>query len=142
MSLASLIYISKAVRPMNEDDLMHILKTSRLRNRMLGITGLLLYRDGLFVQVLEGEHKTVDKLFELVVTDSRHTDVIRVYEGRINQRVYGDWSMSFNYVTDSDLLAVPGYTEDNLKDSLSNFYNAPMQAQKLLEVFQERSPAF
>ncbi len=60
----SLTYVSSAVRPFAEDELADLLAVSRQNNARLGITGMLLYKDGNFMQVLEGEEAEVRTLYE------------------------------------------------------------------------------
>jgi len=57
-------YISKATQSMSEDDLEEILRISRENNGRLGITGMLLYGNNTFVQILEGEEKAVNELID------------------------------------------------------------------------------
>ena len=60
MSLITLIYGSAAVDPFTEPELIALLEKSRANNQSLGVTGMLVYRDGNFLQVLEGEAEQVD----------------------------------------------------------------------------------
>ena len=73
--LINLIYASSATRLMNEEDLLAILKKSHENNGQLNITGMLLYRGGNFLQVLEGEEKVVDERFKVIMGDPRHHQV-------------------------------------------------------------------
>ena len=59
-----LIYLSSAVRLATRDDLAQILGAARRNNRRDGVTGLLMYHDGTFLQILEGEETAVDRVFE------------------------------------------------------------------------------
>ena len=57
-------YVSRAVQPMSSEDLLRLLQQCRANNSELGITGMLVYGNGTFLQVLEGEVGAVDKLVE------------------------------------------------------------------------------
>ncbi len=68
--LFHLIYVSTAVKPMIGDELVSLLEQSRARNKRHRITGMLLYSDGHFMQVLEGEEASVMKIFEDISHDA------------------------------------------------------------------------
>ena len=67
MALITLIYVSSAVRSLNNSDIQDILRHSREANTNNEITGLLLFKDGNFMQVLEGDSELVDELHQKIV---------------------------------------------------------------------------
>lgn len=92
-----LVYVSKASAPLSSPALRRLLMGSRLRNAPLGVTGLLVYSDGSFLQVLEGPQPAVEDVFGSIARDPRHAG-IRVLDRRTvpgSLRNYGDWSMGF-----------------------------------------------
>lgn len=95
MELSNLVYVSSAIREMSDDDLLEILNTAREFNKAQNISGLLLYREGFFIQVLEGDYANVQALFEQISKDSRHYNVIKLYHEAIEQRKFGQWEMGF-----------------------------------------------
>ncbi|MDH5699677.1 MAG: BLUF domain-containing protein [Nitrospirota bacterium] len=101
-------YISKATKSMSQDDLEEILRTSRENNARLGITGMLLYGNNTFVQILEGEEKAVNELVEKIKRDSRHADFHVLKNKTIDRREYADWSMDFKRVSGEELQSVKG----------------------------------
>jgi len=101
-------YISKATKAMSQDDLEEILRTSRENNARLGITGMLLYGNKTFVQILEGEEKAVNELIEKIKRDSRHADFQVLKKKTIDRREYADWSMEFKQVSGEDFQSVKG----------------------------------
>ncbi|EGJ09184.1 MULTISPECIES: BLUF domain-containing protein [Rubrivivax] len=91
--LVRLMYVSRAVPALDPEELQAILRASRAQNPALGITGVLCYSDGIFVQVLEGGRSAVNRLYARIVGDPRHTEVeILVYE-EIAERRFAGWSM-------------------------------------------------
>jgi diguanylate cyclase (GGDEF)-like protein/PAS domain S-box-containing protein len=92
-ALHYLIYVSQAVQPILDTPLDALLKPARNANRATGITGCLLYQDGYFMQMLEGNRETVFALYEKIKGDPRHRDVSLVMEGPARHRVFMDWSM-------------------------------------------------
>ncbi len=91
--LVRLMYASRALPSVNQDELIAILRKSKATNPGVGITGVLCYSQGIFLQVLEGGRSAVNKLYNRVAADPRHTDVeLMIYE-EIGQRSFAGWSM-------------------------------------------------
>ena len=72
-----------------------LLRTSRSNNERSGLTGLLVYSRGSFLQVLEGRESSVDATFERILTDPRHSACEIVREERIFEPDFGEWLMGF-----------------------------------------------
>lgn len=92
MPLSQLIYVS---RPFGFDDLAltGILASARRNNVRDGITGALICRDDLFMQMLEGEKAVIDAAFARIRRDDRHTEVQEVWAGRCDARLFPEWAM-------------------------------------------------
>lgn len=88
-------YISTASNDWAKEDLKILLEKSRAKNTEKGISGLLLYEDRDFIQILEGKKEVVMKLFEKISQDQRHCNVIKLFEGESPNRQFPDWSMGF-----------------------------------------------
>lgn len=93
------IYFSQSTLLSNEKDLLTILRQSRRDNAKAGISGILLYVRGSIMQVLEGEVHMVETLFKRIQEDKRHTDVTRVMDKLITQRLFPNWSMGYETIT-------------------------------------------
>ncbi|MBV9829379.1 MAG: BLUF domain-containing protein [Alphaproteobacteria bacterium] len=93
--LYSITYVSAAVRLFQRGELADLLEHGASNNRRRGITGLLLYIDGNFIQLIEGEKDVVSDLFEQIRLDPRHRTVITLTRGRIEQRHFANVSMGF-----------------------------------------------
>ena len=91
-----LIYVSSATREMSNEELAEILDTARKENAKASITGMLLYKEGNFMQMLEGEKERVLDLYEKIKKDPRHKDVITVIEREAPKRTFPDWTMGFH----------------------------------------------
>lgn len=109
--LFQLIYESTAARSITSDDLQAILDTSRAKNQTLDITGLLLFKDNRFMQVLEGSEDAVRSLYATIRADNRHTDVETLLTAPVRQRAFPDWAMSLE-----DLTALPDSSSEGLSD--------------------------
>ncbi|MEL6301561.1 MAG: BLUF domain-containing protein [Pseudomonadota bacterium] len=95
-------YVSRAVAKFDKARLDSLLRHSRRNNRKLDLTGLLLYEDGLFLQVLEGPPNALWELYEVIEADPSHTEVEKVAERPIRQREFGLWRMGFGILNSSD----------------------------------------
>lgn len=139
MALISLVYVSLGTDNLTEADLRDILSKSRKNNRQHNITGMLLYRDGFFIQALEGEEEDVNALFDKIIGDKRHRNVVLVYKNAILMRTFGSWSMGFNKITDNDVIEIEGFTTF-LEDPNAEFFtDQPSRAATLLDTFKNRT---
>jgi FAD-dependent sensor of blue light len=110
MGLQQLIYTSSAIKAFTETQLSFLLLNARKNNQALGVTGILLYDAGAFLQVLEGEAATVAALYHRIERDPRHTRVSKVLTVDIAARSFGEWSMAF--VATKDIAkSLPGYSD-------------------------------
>ena len=94
--LYRVVYTSRASRPMTRGELDDMLQGSRRRNVENGITGLMLYEAGNFIQVIEGPRKLVDDLYDKIAQDPRHRAVERISAGPVESRDFESWSMGFS----------------------------------------------
>lgn len=91
--LVRLLYASRAVPAVDQEELLTILRKSKANNQPLGVTGVLCFSEGIFLQVLEGGRSAVNQLYNRIATDARHTQVeLMVYE-EIGERRFAGWSM-------------------------------------------------
>lgn len=91
--LVRLLYASRAATPATPDALEAILAQSRSRNPELGITGLLCQSGDIFMQVLEGGRLAVNGLYNQIVRDARHKDVVVLHYEEIAERRFAAWTM-------------------------------------------------
>ena len=86
------IYIS---RPTHFDHLVleEILTKSRSNNPAIGITGSLIYHSDLFLQLLEGPTLAVHKLYQTILADNRHADIVNLCDETFSRRLFASWAM-------------------------------------------------
>lgn len=125
-----LCYASTATRDFTRNDLLELLTAARAHNAEQGITGLLLYQDGHFLQVLEGEMEKVRALFKHICEDDRHTQIALLFEELVSQPQYPDWSMGFQALDGSELIEFP--QEDGQEKDLRSVAQAMGRAKELL----------
>jgi hypothetical protein len=102
MKYAQLLYMSQ-LKGKDESTLPLILASARRYNAVNGITGMLLYFNGIFLQVLEGPQAEVRSTFDRILQDPRHFGVFKMDEIGVDQRCFSDWSMGFQSLASADL---------------------------------------
>lgn len=110
-SLIQLAYVSSTRGLLTAGEISELLVTSRERNHARGITGILLYKDGNILQVIEGEEAQVRALFSSIERDGRHTGVIRIYQKAITARDFPEWTMGFHDLRAKDARQLEGFNE-------------------------------
>jgi hypothetical protein len=91
-----LIYSSQEAELFDDAALKRLLITSRMRNQAVGITGMLVYDHGVFLQALEGDASAVKATFERIERDARHRHVSVLFrDPSAPARSFGEWSMGF-----------------------------------------------
>ncbi len=136
VGLIHVIYVSAARGEPGEEELARLLAEARQTNARLGVTGILLYADGTYFQVLEGEAEVVDGLMDRIAGDRRHTGVVTIVREPIARRSFADWSMGYAALAPGDVGEIVG---------VSDFFGAgtclarlgPGRAKKLLAAFRE-----
>lgn len=107
-----IIYSSRAKDNMTLTTLTVLLMQARSLNERKHITGALVYGDGQFMQIMEGEEDTIRELYERVVRDPRHYDVRKLVDKPIAARSFAQWSMAFGEVPADifqKLSSIPAY---------------------------------
>lgn len=112
---------------MEETDLAELLYVSRRNNEALGVTGLLIYAAGSFLQVLEGDDGAVEHVMSRVHRDPRHKGVIVLIDAKISAREFGNWSMGFRSSSASEIDKMTGYQD---------FFKTPQSADQRVTVAQ------
>jgi hypothetical protein len=91
--LVRLMYTSRAVSAVDAGDLVAILRQSKAGNPGAGITGVLCFSGGIFIQVLEGGRAAVNRLYNKIANDPRHTEVTLLAYDEVSERRFAGWSM-------------------------------------------------
>jgi len=90
--LVRLLYASRSVDG-SPDAIEAILGQSRQYNPTCGITGILCYGGGIFLQAIEGGRGAVSDLYGHIQKDPRHKDVVLLHYEEIMERRFGGWTM-------------------------------------------------
>ena len=132
-----LVYVSSATRLFSRSELVAILAYAREHNSKLGITGMLLYKGGNLMQVLEGEEIAVKNLYEKISRDPRHKGLIQILSGQQAARQFSDWSMAYRDLGTADEVMPEGYSDFlNTPLTSAEFGDQPARSLKLLSLFK------
>lgn len=135
-NLWSIVYVSAATVPLSEDELEALLTKSRCNNPQKDITGILLYHDGNFMQIIEGPKQAAIELYARIQVDPLHKSVITLLSQAAEQRLFADWSMEFRNLRElsvEELTNVAPYLEDSLLSE--EYVKQPNKSLKLLQSF-------
>jgi hypothetical protein len=133
-----IVYVSSAVKLFSDSELVEMLVKARAKNLSLGITGMLLYKDGNFLQVMEGDKAAVINLYKTVCADHRHHGIVVIIEEEIDKPVFDEWSMGFRNLADPKVWDTPGYSKFmNLPLEAATFQDDPSGAKELLRLFRK-----
>jgi len=106
-----LTYASTALKEWSPEELLKLLKECRNNNDVNNITGILLYTNGTFFQVLEGDEATVNSVYAMIEKDKRHKDVTLIQKEKITERAFPYWSMGFEKINAKDLSKMEGFND-------------------------------
>lgn len=116
MSLKFVSYISSQSRTMSKKSIEDFLFQVREKNKHLAITGILLLIQGKFVQYIEGPAEEIDKVYDSISKDKRHTEMILLDSGSLEKRQFTDWSMAYKEVSDKQIKEIVGQDNLNLEE--------------------------
>ena len=141
LEIFHLVHVSSATWLLNDGELRQLLVQFRRINGDLGITGLLLYCDGNFIQALEGPEEIVRTAYRRIRNDRRHFDVNTIFTCQNGARDFVDWKMGFKRLS-------PERIETGHLDVQTDFLNivpdttALSPSQNLLRTFVDNNFRF
>ncbi len=135
-----IVYVSTVVQPMGDEELKDLLRLCRDCNERNQITGMMLYKNGHFMQVIEGDKAPVTQLMDNILRDLRHHNIDIMRRENIPSRDFPDWTMGFQNISASDRFKIPGFTNILESDfNTESFSEDTSQAHQLLLAFKEFS---
>ncbi len=139
--MRSLVYASRALQPFGDDDLLQLLKAARARNDAHGVTGMLVFAAGSFLQLIEGEDEAVEVIWDRIRMDPRHTGLRVLKDGPARERLFAEWSMGFEHPDQQRLeQTLPGYRAGSAYPFVdSQLVSTADTASTLLELYARRS---
>lgn len=110
-TLKHLIYTSADTHGLSDDAVEELLETVRKKNKALNVTGMLVYDGRSFLQVLEGEEDVVNKLYQKISRDNRHSGTVKIIDESIEERMFTDWSMGYAKASVDQLKQIKGMND-------------------------------
>ena len=107
-SLIRCIYSSVASSKFSESDLPALLTGARMANAARGVTGMLAYINGNFLQVIEGAEESINELLAKIRADPRHQRILVLARESISARSFADWSMGFEALLPAEIETLVG----------------------------------
>ncbi|WP_167856388.1 BLUF domain-containing protein [Hymenobacter metallicola] len=104
-----IVYMSRAVRPLSDQDLQELLAQCRRDNALHNVTGILFYSHGNIAQLIEGDPAVIEPLYEKIARDGRHSNVTMLANKGITQRSFADWSMAFHPIESEGFQTLEGF---------------------------------
>ena len=131
--IIQLIYTSSANVSFTGQQLAQLLAHARMHNHSLGISGMLVYDDGFFIQVLEGPQDAVDALYQTIGKDRRHGQIRLLLRTQIQSKEFRQWSMGFadTSILPQNLVGFVPYK------TLQQTITDTSRAKKLVQMFQD-----
>ncbi|NMH88476.1 BLUF domain-containing protein [Flavivirga algicola] len=102
--LKTICYISDSCQEESLNSLKVLYSKAKKNNSKYNITGILIYSNANFLQVLEGDQKSVDATFKRISLDTRHRNIFKVINIDIQQRIFEDYNFGFTIINDNNEL--------------------------------------
>lgn len=126
-----IMYMSYASEPLDDIQLEEILEKARLNNLKLNVTGILIVKGSIFLQCLEGKKEDVLFIYNKILNDERHGNIIDLVEEDIENRLFPDWSMGYRNLKNIDMIK-----SQKLKD-FSSIDNFELEEDDISEIINE-----
>jgi hypothetical protein len=135
--MIQLSYVSSTDTEMSPSELLELLQQCHRNNPPLGVTGMLLYGNGTFLQTIEGDEAVVDRLVEKIAEDPRHTRLQFFSRKQIEHRQYSEWSMGFQRISDQELGRIEGLKSFGMQDfNIDNLIRNDAVVETLMEHYR------
>lgn len=92
---STITYVSTANISLKNSDIKDLMDFVRRRNNELGVTGVLLYSEGNFFQIMEGKKELIQQVFKKILVDARHYDIIKIFEKNSENTSFSKYHSSF-----------------------------------------------
>ncbi len=101
--LSQLVYVSNRMPNCTDEEIKKILASCEKNNPPLNITGVLIYSDLKFIQLVEGESTTLTLLYDKIKLDKRHEKVFMLSYGPIKEKSFPSWHMGSRKISGSEI---------------------------------------
>jgi len=112
MVLRRIVYTSQALKMFSKRNLLDLLHDARAFNTIDNITGILMHREGNFLQVVEGDSENIENLITRLLIDPRHNNVQIISDSSVSRRLFKNWAMGCADFDRPELSFIPGVRTD------------------------------
>ncbi|UKM66238.1 BLUF domain-containing protein [Flavobacteriaceae bacterium GSB9] len=102
--IKTICYLSDSVKHESLENLKLLYLKASANNKKQNITGILIYKNNTFLQVLEGEVNAVDETFKKIKADKRHRNIFKVISSEVDERIFEDYNFGFTIVDNKQAL--------------------------------------
>lgn len=135
--LSQLIYVSNRKPSCTEAEIEKILASCKKNNPSLEITGVLLYSDSKFIQLVEGEAKVIMSLYDKIKLDTRHANCMMISYGPIKEKSFPSWHMGSRKLAGSNIEYKTDITGDDQKVFDGILSGKEQDGQKVLNILKK-----
>jgi hypothetical protein len=122
---------------MSQEDLLKLLVQARKKNQELDVTGLLLYHNKEFMQLIEGKKEVILELWKTIKVDKRHFYPKVIYQGPVSKRGFSEWNMAFRNIDGITPSKLKGFSVLLMKGFASEFVSErPSTARNLMSIIK------
>lgn len=137
-NLYRLVYTSFRKPACDEAAIENILASCKRNNPGRNITGILMHSNNRFIQYIEGDRNQVEKLYELIKDDPRHTSVNKRNFEQINERVFPSWEMGYKDLSSDNIefqTEIKNQDEATFNQLINNELDFNNEGMKVLQLF-------
>jgi len=128
--LKTICYVSSSYNDLKSNDLNKLFNATIRNNTRSKISGILIYKNGNFLQILEGEADKVDNLYQKICLDTRHHGAILIIETKLCDRIFDSYDKEFPIINNKKQMS-------KLKHYLNWLKEAELQkVNKLIRVIE------
>jgi hypothetical protein len=135
--LSQLIYVSNRKPSCTEAEIEKILASCKKNNPSLDITGVLLYSDSKFIQLVEGESKVIMSLYDKIKLDARHSNCMMISYGPIKEKSFPSWHMGARKLAGSKIEYKTDIAADDQKVFDGILSGKEQDGQKVLNILKK-----
>jgi hypothetical protein len=107
MAVRQVLYVSSGVKQFTDAEIDEILDKARRHNTENGVTGVLFYLEGNFLQLLEGDNTALEDTYARIKSDSRHRGLSKLIDETVDERSFPEWTMGFRAITGREMRDYP-----------------------------------
>lgn len=134
-----LIYTSRTRWDWTQKELLGLLSQSWTNNKKNGISGMLVYIQNRFIQLIEGEKEHVKATIQKIKQDPRHNDLTILLEGQSESRLFKNWSMGFKHLNEGEFNSLSGFSDPTEFFTDDNINNHSHPALIFLKLFYDKN---